>query len=374
MYRKIIYIVKSDLAFYPPCMSQIRMIHDLGVDIEVWFGSSKDTAKEILEKEGIPYIELVDPRLPNGRLVNTAYNWVLFRKALFSRLRSSWKSDYLLWFGTAETAMPMLGGLGRYPYVLSALELYDDQPTKAKLLATLCKGAEAVTACEISRAYIMKTQWKLDRLPFVFPNKPYNLNLIKNMPLSCDETKKIASILEGKKAILYQGLFQRPQYVAPIAEALALLDSDYAFVLMGKDRYGTVEAMQQIYNNTLYFEFVPSPKHLEITSRAYIGVVLYDDTSLNKAFCAPNKIYEYSAFGIPMLANRLPGLVNTVEANSAGVCVDFTSSEILNAIKEIESNYNQYSMRSSQFYARTDNSKVMSKMLDALGINYGRLA
>lgn len=26
MFKRVIYIVKSDLAFYPPCMSQIRMI------------------------------------------------------------------------------------------------------------------------------------------------------------------------------------------------------------------------------------------------------------------------------------------------------------------------------------------------------------
>ncbi len=374
MYKKIIYIVKSDLAFYPPCMSQIRMIHDLGIDIEVWFGSSKETAKRILDDAGIPYVELIDPHLLKKGLADTAYNWALFRRALLSHLRSAWKSDYLLWFGTAESAMPMMGVLGRYPYILTALELYDDQPAKARLLGMLCKGAIAVAACEIGRAYIMKTQWGLKSLPFVFPNKPYGLEPNTDMPRSCEETKNIAAELKGKKTILYQGLFQRPQYVAPIAEALAALDAGYVFVLMGRDRYGTVEAMRQIYNDTSYYEFVPSPKHLEITSRAHIGVVLYDDTSLNKAFCAPNKIYEYSAFGIPMLANRLPGLVSTVEAYEAGICVDLIPLRIAEAIKEIEARYEEFSMNSCRFYQKVDNLKVMKELLGSVGFGFGGVA
>lgn len=374
MFKKIIYVVKSDLAFYPPCMSQIRMIHDLGVDIEVWFGSSKSTAKEILSNEGIPFTELVDPHVSSAGVVDTAYNWASFRRALRSHLKSKWSDGCLLWFGTAETAMPMIGSLGQYPYVVTALELYDDQPLKSKMLAKLCKNAVAVTACELSRAYIMKIKWGLRSLPFVFPNKPYGLNLYENMSLTCEETRRIAGKLEGKRTILYQGLFQRPQYVRPIAEALAALDSDYVFVLMGKDRYGTVDAIRGVYDKIFHFDFIPSPKHLEITSRASIGVVFYDDTSLNKAFCAPNKIYEYSAFGVPMLANRLPGLVNTVEAHGAGICVDFNPRSLAAAIKEIEIRYEELSAKSKEFYGLTDNVKTMRELLVSLGFNCGGMS
>ena len=40
MFRKVIYIVKSNLHYYPPCMAQIQMLDDLGIETEVWYGSS----------------------------------------------------------------------------------------------------------------------------------------------------------------------------------------------------------------------------------------------------------------------------------------------------------------------------------------------
>ena len=52
-------------------------------------------------------------------------------------------------------------------------------------------------------------------------------------------------------------------------------------------------------------------------------VLFFDDdrNSLNRAFCAPNKIYEYSGLRIPAIGNEVPGLVNTIGAAKAGVCV-----------------------------------------------------
>lgn len=43
-------------------------------------------------------------------------------------------SQTLFWFGTAETAMPMVGKLKGYNYALTSLELLDDNKTKNRLL------------------------------------------------------------------------------------------------------------------------------------------------------------------------------------------------------------------------------------------------
>mgnify|MGYP000066705920 CR=1 FL=1 len=98
MFKRIIYIVKFGLSVLSPCMSQIRMIKDLGVQIEVWFGSSKDTAKEILKGEGIPFTELVDSHLSVGGKLDTLNNWTHFRKAVLTRLKKRANGlSYLVW-------------------------------------------------------------------------------------------------------------------------------------------------------------------------------------------------------------------------------------------------------------------------------------
>ena len=51
--KKIVYIMKSRLHFYPPCVTQIRILKELGYDVEVLYGSCDINTLNILEKEGI---------------------------------------------------------------------------------------------------------------------------------------------------------------------------------------------------------------------------------------------------------------------------------------------------------------------------------
>ncbi len=48
---KIVYIVKTKLHYYPPCISQIRMIKKLGGDIEVIYGTCDEKTRQLLEKK-----------------------------------------------------------------------------------------------------------------------------------------------------------------------------------------------------------------------------------------------------------------------------------------------------------------------------------
>lgn len=368
MNKKIIYIVKSDLAYYPPCMSQICMLDDLGVDIEVWFGSSKYTAVDILGNRGIPYVELVDPRGKLPGKLDKLNNWASFRKAVKNRLKTVDRPDTILWFGTAETAMPMVGALTGWTYVASALELNDDNETKKKLMGRICREATAVTACEETRSYIMRSWWGLERLPYVFPNKPYGMELRRELPLTCDETRRIAEDMKGKKFVIYQGILHEETYVAEIAKALKELGGEYPLVLMGIDNSDMAPRIKAVYENTYYYPSIPAPKHLEVTSRAYIGVVFYKADILNEAFCAPNKIYEYSSFGLPMLANDIPGLTNTVGNAGCAECVPLEKDSIIEAIKRIDADYSRYSNAADKFFASTDNTIELKRLLRDIGV------
>ena len=71
MFRKVIYLVKSNLHYYPPCMAQIQMLDDLGIEVEVWYGSSASNALEILSKRGIKLVPLSDKRLAKQGKLDT---------------------------------------------------------------------------------------------------------------------------------------------------------------------------------------------------------------------------------------------------------------------------------------------------------------
>ena len=369
MFNKVIYIVKTDLHYYPPCMMQIRYLKKCGVRVEVWFASSNESALTILDKEQIPYVCLGESPRVNS-LIGKLKNWMEFRRNVNRQLNNisqSERENTLLWVGTAESAIPLYGVLQHYHYNLTMLELLDGDKNKFKrtTFGKLAKKAEAIVACEVTRAYIMKYWFGLKKLPYVMPNKPYELGTTKNAEPSCDKTKQAIDVIRGKKFIIFQGIFQKVDYMKALATALSQMDSDYYIVLMGFDLYKTnaYEKLKKIYERVIELSSLPAPLHLEVTSHAQIGLVFYDDFSLNQAFCAPNKIYEYSGFGIPMIANKIPGLENTVGKINSGKCVEFESKQLMKAIKEIDDNYEQYSANSLSLYNAVDNESTINDII-----------
>lgn len=370
MYNKVIYIVKSELHYYPPCVSQVRLLKELGVNIEVWFGSSNKSALKIFDNEKICYKCIGREKIGFG-LFGKAVNWYVFRKSIQRLMRNmskDEKSQTLFWFGTTESVLPLMRALKGINYLLTSLELLDDKSNDIKriLFGKVAKQAKAIVACEETRAYIMKYWYNLEALPYVMPNKPYSLGVDKKAEPTCDLTREALEKVVGKKFIIYQGIFQNIDYLCEIARALKELNTDYYLVMMGFDirNRNTIEELKKIYDKVIYIESLPAPLHLEITSHAHIGVVFYDGNTLNKAFCAPNKIYEYSGFGIPALANRIPGLTNTIHKSGAGKCVELVSDQIAKAIKDIEREYEFYSKSAIDFYNNTNNMLTMKSIVN----------
>lgn len=80
-------------------------------------------------------------------------------------------------------------------------------------------------------------------------------------------------------------------------------------------------------------------KHFELEKYCLgtdIGIVLYKDTAMNYRFCAPNKLYEYWSYGIPVIGDQLPGLISVFNQIDLGILVDMEMPEnILTAIQQI---------------------------------------
>ena len=179
------------------------------------------------------------------------------------------------------------------------------------------------------------------------------------MPPSIQE---VVAKYRDKKIILYQGIFIPERKVDGFIEAVNLLPNDYVLFLMGggSSLYDELKSKYQS-DRIVFLPFIAPPLHLEITKLAYIGILVYivNDVPINHAinvlYCAPNKLYEYSKFGIPMIANDLPALDMVFSQNRAGVCLQTLSAkEISEAILKIDSDYEVYSRLSHQLYESID--------------------
>ncbi|MCP1126094.1 hypothetical protein NKR74_22790 [Bacillus sp. 3103sda1] len=362
-YKKVIYVVKEALHMYPPCVSQILLLNDFGVDVTVVCGECDQHLLNELKKRKIKCIVVGNKRIP-FRYLGKVSSYLKFRYKAWEIIKKHKDENTILWLGTADGAIALKGKYKKMSYILSILELYDKYPFYRFGLKRIIGNASAVIACEETRAKIMKTWWNLKQQPYVLPNKPYSHpRVLKQTPTTLELEAAISKIRD-KKVILYQGIIAADRDLAVLAEALDEMKSDYTLVLMGKSFYDGAKKVKEIYSNSIYLGYFPAPLHLQITSYAQIGVANYDDSSLNNLFCAPNKIYEYTGFGIPVLGSNVPGLTSTIGASLAGECVNFSDKKsIIDALKKIENDYERYKYNAERFFESTDNVSNMNEIL-----------
>lgn len=362
---KITYILKKGFQYFPPCLSQVLCLNDLGVDIEVYHGKNSEFIDSLFDQRNIKHFTFEKDRQSKNK-VDQVFNFLTFSREI-KRIQKEIPDDNILWIGNLETAMTMdKRSLSNRKFILNVLELYNEGTIYDRYLKKMAAKADILICCEKHRAAIMQSRYSLKQTPVVMPNKPYELNREVILPQKLEETMKK---LNGKFLIVYQGIIMPDRPLADIGKALRKInDSKFAFVVMGRcDDHNYIKKLESIYDQTYYLGYIPAPQHLAVTSLCHVGVANYDFSDLNNVFCAPNKIYEYAKFGKPMLASKNIGLTETVGAYGAANCVDFTNiDDLAEAIMNIVNNYETYSAAAVDFYNGVDYRHLIEDTLKLL--------
>ncbi len=365
---KIVYVLKKGFQYFPPCLTQVLCLDDLGVELEVYHGKNTETIDNLLDKRGIKHFELSSDRQSKNKF-ERAINLLRFIPEM-KKLNRAIPKDTLLWLGNCETAVAFgIKKLKNRRFVVSVLELYEEKSFLGKTLAKYINYAEAVVCCEPHRAAIMMSRHNLKKKPFVVANKPYEYQeTIK----AKEEILQKLDDYKDKFIVIYQGNISPERPLMRIAKALNKLgDPNVYFFVLGKffsgGKMDYINEVKKAYPNTVFWGYVPAPEHLAITAKCNIGIATYDMHCMNTVFCAPNKIYEYSKYGLPMLTSLNIGLTETVGVAKAAECVNFDDEEeILKGIKTIKDNYSFYSENALKFYNDYDVKERIAEVLSGL--------
>ena len=362
---KIVYVLKKGFQYFPPCLAQVLYLDDMGVELEVYHGKNSDAINAILDKRGITHHTLESDRNNKTRMQSykTLFDYTIEARKLVKKI----PNDTIIWFGNCESCVTIGKPIYNRKFVLSVLELDDTDSLIGKQLKKVINKAQVVLCCEKHRAAIMRIYYHLEREPYVLPNKPYELEEDASVQLD-EKYKSIIEPIKDKFLVLYQGMITPDRPLDKIADALNILnDEDTYFLVLGKSSEEYQQELKKHYPRTVFGGFIPSPQHLLVTQYANIGIANYDYSCLNNLFCAPNKIYEYAKFGMPMLTSTNIGLTETVGAANAAVCVDFLNVEqIAEGINKIKSNYELYSKSAIDFYEGTSNFETIKKIVGEL--------
>ena len=369
---RIIVIRVGDFKSYPPSISLVNALMEL--KHEVVMCSTQDSRG--MEKSFItspPQIHYLDYcYADHPSLMDRMVNMHHLRKLLWDYIDSIYDDETIIWCEDDITIKHLGYRLLRYKYILRLDELNESLYYTSKMKAIhmdtskLGNNALAVVVPEYNRAHITKQWWGLKRLPYILPNKPYPSETLGfDDSVIPEKTYQLLQKLENKKIILYQGGLGPERPIEPFVSAVAKLDG-FAFLIMS----GNPGDLIGKYENCYFADFMQAPYHLMVTKKAYMGVIAYQpdpnhNSALNTVYCAPNKLYEYSRFGVPIISNDLPGLKYVFDRFRCGICNSIMDENgIINSIREIDKDYKQYSDGARELYNDTDMLSIIKTIMN----------
>ena len=364
----ITFILKGTLEALPPMLPRLILFAQKGINTNFICSNMTDFNSEMLSSAGVKCVQTLHNTKLLGR-ESRILDWTGFRKRVKKLVRGKFRESDMLYLCSADTALCLGSVISGYKFILQSNELYDKLPIYKDGLKKYMRNAEYTVMPEYCRANICSYWYDLKREPFIIPNIPFMQSNEKKREIIDTAAKETVSKLEDRKIVIYQGhISSGDRSLNIIAEALSKInDSSFAFLLMGRDHDGSFEKLKKIYSETYFIPFVPAPDHLNVTSHAYIGILSYDRVSLNNLFCAPNKIFEYSGNGVPMIGNDIPGLKYSVEYNKIGKCADYDNVDsVVSAIKAIDSDYEFYSRNSYDYYKQNSLELLIDNFISAV--------
>lgn len=370
-YDKVILVQIDSIMKYPPTISLINNLLNLKKKVYV-LTTHGDSLKNIISADA-EIIDVGDEYKYSDFILKKFISLFKIRKDIWKKIDNLYDADSIIWVMSNITVKHLGMRILKYRYNLHLFELMDSIYYFGKFpffkmnLKKLCTNANRVIVCEYNRAYITQAWFRLEELPLIISNKPLFSKTCTDINKIHDRNaKELLQKLDNKKIILYQGIVDKERPIEYIAEAVENLNEKFVFVVMtGSNCDNLVK-----YKKTYILPFINPPYHLEVTCHAYIGILIYKPvyggftSPLNAIYCAPNKIYEYSKFGLPMIGNDIPGLKYTIENNKMGKCFDILNiKQISEMIEQIDNDYSAMSKKSLEFFEKTSNDSEIIKAL-----------
>jgi len=298
---------KPKVQEYPLIISISNAASRLQYNVKIITQNIDEKLKDTLVKRGISVVSQSNPERQNVFL--KLIHWFKFgsfaKKAYFST-----HPEDIIWVTGADTAICLgIKTLTKRRFIFQINELYDKNPVYLRFIRKIAAVSATNVVPEKNRASIFRAWFNLAEKPFVLPNYTYiDDSIIEDGIKYCEnyldriaEEKK-----QGKYILLYQGLLRPDRDFSKVLET-AEQRSNTIIVIMGCD-CGMIKQYRKICPKLIYIPPIPSPYHLSVTKAADVGLAVYLPDSLNNTYCAPNKIWEYSKYGLAILGNNVPGL------------------------------------------------------------------
>jgi glycosyltransferase involved in cell wall biosynthesis len=364
----------------PPTMAAAITFARNGLSVTLVSIQCSSQSMRILQNNGVKVVNVLTEPLNVGhprwkqelqrfamwpfsqRVKDTIINGLMgVRRKAWRVLNATCGGQSILYIATAKSALLLGQRLWTKKYIFHILELYENE---SFALRAHVRHASVVVDVDIARAGIAKVVYGLDKFPFVIPNITIDHPRKRRLDIQDKKTADLIAKCGGKKIVIYQGGVGVGRPLEEFAKAMKILQDEYVFLLLGNGDDEYLKKLRAHCPTLVHVDYVEAPLHLHITSHADIGVLQYSPDSLNNVFCAPNKVWEYSGFGIPVICPRLPSLQYYYDRFRAGEYGDFDDPNmVVHKILLISKKYSEYYKESNRLYDSVDLETLYSELL-----------
>ncbi|HOX38175.1 MAG TPA: glycosyltransferase [Candidatus Brocadiia bacterium] len=299
------------------------------------------------EKEGdLEWIEThPDGKLRPG-LMGKILDHLRFARAIRrERRRNPGQVFHINDMGACAVAIMGLWPLKRLKIVYHTHESLEPglRPIIERLEKFICKRSDLVVTNGPNRARILGCFHRLADIPL-----SVRVSLPSDWPMpprDPEMRRKLEEKLTPKNPfiIVYQGWIADERCNLEMIKALEKLPERYCMVAIGgnpQERYyqECVRYVKEhgLEGRALLIERMDHRDLLKHTIVADAGIMLYRNIYIGHFYCAPNKVGEYSACGLPMIVPNYPGMENLILKYKLGaVCDPDDPESIAQAMREI---------------------------------------
>lgn len=165
----------------------------------------------------------------------------------------------------------------------------------------------------------------------------YNAERTSNTPAVSRRFHETFGLSAEKKIVLLQGGLSAGRNLEVLVDAMRYVQNpSVVLVVLGDGLLlHSLQKMAQqegLMGRVYFHAAVPQNELLALTAAADAGVIPYQATCLNNHYCTPNKLFEFIAAGLPILATDLPEVRKLVEGQQIGRVGDTGSAQKLAAL------------------------------------------
>lgn len=319
--RKVIASVINNYEGDQRVQKVCHSLQKFGFDVEVVATNLRGKPKL-----NFPYkVHILHLIFESGVMMYIDFNLNLF----FKLLSISRKGDILL-ANDLDALLPnyLVSKIKGLDLVFDSHEIFSEAPTlhNRKFKKKIWKILEKSIVPKIKHFYTVSSGYA-DWFEKEYKIRP---EIIMNVPIVNPFTEtelkiRLPEIQTNEKLLIYQGAINFSRGIDKMIEAMQFVPNAQLWIIGNGPKKTEFEKLMKDLNleNKVKFIGSVSPSQLKlITSKADLGLSLEEDYGISYRYALPNKIFDYTHAGVPILGTNLPEIKNAIETYGLGKIVE----------------------------------------------------